>query len=142
MTDKHLFASEKDVQKKALIPSAGHVTRWWSKIIRNCREALTGQRRSDLPTFLVRYINNNLPKQGGSSRLWIQVRASGIQVVQFNDGELLEFRETLASTATHKRVTCQRLSQRNNGYQIIGQRFFADELKILDYYKGNEGRCK
>lgn len=112
MTDKYLFASEKDVQKKALIPSAGHVTRWWSKIIRNSREALTGQRRSDLPTFLVRYINNNLPKKRGSSR------------------------------QTPKRVTCQRLSQRNNGYQIIGQRFFADELKILDYYKGNEGRCK
>jgi len=64
MTDKDLSASEKDVQKKALIPSAGHVTRWWSKIIRNSREALTGQRRSDLPTFLVRYINNNLPKNG------------------------------------------------------------------------------
>ena len=63
-------------------------------------------------------------------------------VTQFNDGELLEFREALASTPTHKRVTCQRLSQRNNGYQIIGQRFFADELKILDYYRGNEGRCK
>ncbi len=105
-------------------------------------KALTGQRRSDLTTFLVRYINNNLPKKRGSSRLWIQVRASGIQVTQFNDGELLEFREALASTPTHKRVTCQRLSQRNNGYQIIGQRFFADELKILDYYKGNEGRCK
>jgi len=27
-------------------------------------KALTGQRRSDLPTFLVRYINNNLPKNG------------------------------------------------------------------------------
>ena len=75
-------------------------------------KALTGQRRSDLTTFLVRYINNNLPKKRGSSR------------------------------QTHKRVTCQLLSQRNNGYQIIGQRFFADELKILDYYKGNEGRCK
>lgn len=75
-------------------------------------KALTGQRRSDLTTFLVRYINNNLPKKRGSSR------------------------------QTHKRVTCQLLSQRNNRYQIIGQRFFADELKILDYYKGNEGRCK
>ena len=106
------------------------------------REALTGQRRSDLPAFLVRHLDNDLPKQRGSSRLWIQVRASGIQVVQFNDGELLEFREILASTATHKRVTRQRLSQRNNGYQIIGQRFFADELKVLDYYKGNEGRRK
>ncbi|MDB2542700.1 hypothetical protein N9X45_02510 [Pseudomonadales bacterium] len=38
MTGKELFASEKDEQKKALIPSADHVTRWWSKIIRNCRE--------------------------------------------------------------------------------------------------------
>lgn len=75
-------------------------------------KALTRQRRSDLTTFLVRYINNNLPKKRGSSR------------------------------QTPKRVTCQQLSQRNNGYQIIGQRFFADELKILDYYKGNEGRCK
>ena len=75
-------------------------------------KTLTGQRRSDLTTFLVRYINNNLPKKRGSSR------------------------------QTHKRVTCQLLSQRNNRYQIIGQRFFADELKILDYYKGNEGRCK
>jgi hypothetical protein len=27
-------------------------------------KALTGQSRSDLPTFLVRYINNNLPKNG------------------------------------------------------------------------------
>ena len=27
-------------------------------------KALTGQRRSDLPTFLVRYIDNNLPKNG------------------------------------------------------------------------------
>jgi hypothetical protein len=75
-------------------------------------KTLTGQRRSDLTTFLVRYINNNLPKKRGSSR------------------------------QTPKRVTCQKLSQRNNGYQIIGQRFFADELKILDYYKGNEGRSK